>query len=588
MRALAEHLPPAPALAAAADFDRRLGDPDDPAVTFSFARCAELDRAEEFPTDICRRLDELGLPRQYVPAGFGGGLASYEQALQLMRMVARRDLTVAVAHGKTYLGSVPVWVGGSDPQAAGLATDVLAGAVVSLGLTEAAHGSDLLASEVTATPAGAGYLVDGEKWLINNATRGDLLCLLARTGDGGGPRALSLLLVDKRRLPAGSFLCTPAARTHGIRGADISGITFTAAPVPARAVVGAAGAGLEITLKALQLTRTMCAALSLGAADQGLRLGLRFALEHRLYDRGLIDLPHARRTLAEAYTDLLAVEALSLLAARGVHALTGELSVLSAAVKYLVPTWVEELLGRLGGLLGARAFFTGTWADGRFQKVERDHRVVGIFDGNTLVNLNALVNQFGGLARGYRDGWCDEPGLATAATLTAPLPGFDRDALRLLSRRGASLVQSLPAGVDELQALAGAGVVPTELAGNAKRVREAVADLHARMAAHRPSREVPAAAFTLAKRYAWAAAGAAAVQLWLRNREAPVAGPTAQLWADGLWLDGVLRRLLRRFHPAEPDTDDAAFDRLADCLRAQDAAGALLSVQPATLAGAPR
>ncbi len=570
------------ALSELAAFEYALGDPTDRGGAFSFARCAELDRAEEFPAAICRLLDELGLPRQYVPAEFGGGLASYEQAMQRIRLVARRDLTVAIAHGKTYLGSVPVWVGGSAAQACRLGADVLGGAVVSLGLTEPEHGSDLLASDVTATPAGAGWLVDGEKWLINNATRGDLLAVLARTADGAGPRALSLLLVDKRRLPAGSFQHSPAVRTHGIRGADISGITFTAAPVPAGAVIGPVGTGVETTLKALQLTRTMCAALSLGAADHALRLGLRFALEHRLYDRGLIDLPHARRILAEAYTDLLVAEALSLVAARSVHTLTGELSVTSALVKYFVPATVEELVGRLGQLLGARAFFTGTYADGMFQKVERDHRVVGIFDGNTLVNLNALINQFGRLVRGYRDGSADQAGLAAAATFAAPLPAFDRDALTLLARRGSSLVQSLPACVDELQALAGAGVVPAELAGHAKQIREAVDDLHARLAAHRPSRDVPAAAFTLAKRYTWAAAAAACTQLWLRNR----AGRTGELWAGGLWLDAALRRTLRRFQPALPDTDDAVFDRLAGCLRQQYAAGQLFSVQPFPLAEA--
>jgi len=185
------------ALGSAGGLDRRLGDPGDPGRLFSYARCGALDDREEFPVEICRELDLLGLPGHYVPAEYGGALESYEQALQLMRAVARRDVTVAVAHGKTFLGAVSVWVGGSREQAGRLAAQVLDGTVVSWGLTERDHGSDLLAGEVVAVPTADGYRVSGEKWLINNANRGRLVCLLARTGEAGDARGFSLLLIDK-------------------------------------------------------------------------------------------------------------------------------------------------------------------------------------------------------------------------------------------------------------------------------------------------------------------------------------------------------------------------------------------------------
>ncbi|MDH6708279.1 alkylation response protein AidB-like acyl-CoA dehydrogenase [Kitasatospora sp. MAA19] len=47
---------------------------------------------------------------------------------------------------------------------------------------------DLLAGEVLAEPRGDGYTLSGEKRLINNATRGDLLCVLARTAPEGSAR----------------------------------------------------------------------------------------------------------------------------------------------------------------------------------------------------------------------------------------------------------------------------------------------------------------------------------------------------------------------------------------------------------------
>ncbi|MEU1779367.1 acyl-CoA dehydrogenase family protein [Streptomyces abikoensis] len=569
-----------PPYALAAGFDRRLGDPDDPGVTFSYARCARLDEHEEFPAEICRELDALGLPGYYVPEEHGGSLRSYEDVLQLMRAVARRDLTVAIGHGKTYLGAVCVWVAGTEEQAARLGRDIVSGAVVSWGLTEREHGSDLLASEVTATREADGYRVDGEKWLINNATRGRIISLLANTDPDGGPRALSVLLVDKEEIGEGGYRCLPAARTHGIRGADISGIAFTGAKVPAGALVGAEGTGLETVLKSLQITRTLCSALSLGAADHALRLGVDFALEHRLYGRTLAELPQARRTLGESCADLFVAEAVALVASRSLHHLTGELSVVSAAAKYLVPSGVEVMIGRLGQLLGARAFLTGTFRDGRFQKLERDHRIVGIFDGNSLVNLNMLINQFGTLARAYRAGRTDRDGLSAALRLTEDTPALDRDRLALLSRNGCSVVQSLPAAVEELRELAAAGEVPAALAERATLLREVADELHERMAAHRPSsRDVPAHAFELAQRYTLVFAAACCLQLWLRNR----ADGTVRKDTD--WLDACLSRLLHQLRPGDRE-DHEVYDHLVPGLLERHRDGALHSLLTDRTSGA--
>jgi alkylation response protein AidB-like acyl-CoA dehydrogenase len=569
--------------------DRVLGDPNDPDRQFSYRRCAELDRQERFPAAICAQLDTLGIPRFYVPVRFGGALGSYEDLVMLTRVIARRDCTVALAHGKTFLGSACVWLAGARSQAEQLAGEVSAGAMVSLALTEVAHGSDLLAGEVSAVATGSGFRIDGEKWLINNATRGELLCVLARTSPAGGPRGFSTLLVDKRRLAAGSHRHLPAVRTHGVRGADISGISFTGAQVPPEALVGAPGAGLEVVLKTMQVTRTLCAALSLGTADHALRLAVDFAGSHRLYGRRLIDLPQADWALTMAYADLLIAEAVTLVAARSIHALPGELSVVSAAVKYWVPTAIDGMITALSRVLGARSLLTEDFADGRFQKLQRDHRIVSIFDGNTHVNLNALIDQFAGLARGYRRGSVDGAGLAAAVTLDQPPPDFDRDQLRLVSRRGCSLVQDLPDSVAELVGLAKQGSVPAALGAHGEELGRVTDRLHERLAGHRPSaRDLPADSFALARSYAQVYAAAACLQLWLRNRQAAADGATGELWADGAWLEACLARLLAGHRPPVGIAGGEGVARLSRQLRTQHREGRLFSLLPCQLTGEQR
>ncbi|MFE3634715.1 acyl-CoA dehydrogenase family protein [Streptomyces sp. NPDC059168] len=591
-------------LGPATALDRLLGDPEDPDRTFSYARSVALDDAETFPLEICRELDALGLPRYYVPAEHGGVLRGYDEALHLMRVVARRDLTVAIAHGKTFLGAVCVWVAGDPGQARLLGERIADGAVVSWALTERDHGSDLLAGEVVAERAedggrdadGAsgsdGYRLSGEKWLINNATRGHLLCVLARTSPEGGARGFSVLLVDKRALPYDRYRPLPAPPLHGIRGADISGIAFDGAEVPASALVGREGDGIETVLRSLQLTRTLCSSLSLGAADQALGMAVRYTGERHNYGRPLIDLPQTRRLVADSYADLLLAEATALVAARSLHALPGELGVLSAATKFLVPTLVDRLIRRLAKVMGSRSLLAGeTQAYGRFQKVQRDHRIVGIFDGSTVVNLQALISHFPALARGYRRGRINTAGLAAAADLRAELPAFDPERLELLSRSGCSLVQALPDAVGDLRALADKGEVPRSLADMTANWQLFADNLTERLAQYRPAASgTSAEAFALAEQYAGCVAASAALQLWLRGREADrPEGASTALWESGLWLEAGLSALLHRLAPRlqDPCPQDVS-DRLVSVLLAQTDEGLLPSLLPYTRLPDPR
>ncbi|MGP3987925.1 acyl-CoA dehydrogenase family protein [Streptomyces sp. 3N207] len=575
--------------------DAWLGDPHDSTGPFGYATAAREDAAEEFPSAACAALDELGVQHYYVPAQYGGTLTSLPQLLELIRTLARRDLTTAVGHGKTFLGAVCIWVAEEGAGAARLAALVRAGEPVSLGLTERAHGSDLMAGEVVAEPTADGYRISGEKWLINNATRGRLVCLLARTAPEGGPRGFSLLLVDKAELPAGTFRTLPKVPTLGIRGADISGIALDGAPVGRECLVGREGEGPETVLKALQITRSLCTALSLGAADHGLRLAHGFAAERELYGRRMLDLPLVRRTLAECYGDLLAAEAVSAVAARSIHTLPGELSVTSAVAKYLVPTLVDRMLLRLRGVLGARAFLSDYHAHGRFQKLERDHRIVGIFDGNTMVNLYALTAQFRTLAREFTapDRHSDRHADREADTfsLVRALPDLRPDRLSLLARRGSTLMASLPGNTAALERAAAGDVRLAAAARTARTLTAACGELHARMGAARlvPG-GAPAESFELARGYSACFAAACALGLWRHNSQ-----------PSPLWLQAVLDRLSSALEEAVPgstgplprpwgleeEVREPLYERLLERMAAQYAAGELFSLLPCRIAEGP-
>ncbi|MCX4692904.1 acyl-CoA dehydrogenase family protein [Streptomyces sp. NBC_01408] len=531
-----------------------------PGGAFDPAELARLDEAEEFPAAAYRLLHEAGVPAQYVPCRHGGELRGLDGLMAVVRTVARRDLTVAIAHGKTSLGAMPLWVAGSPAQAAGLAAEILAGAEVCWGLTEAGSGSDLLAGRLTARPhARGGLRLDGAKWLINNATRARFACVLARTRSEGGPRGFGFVLVDKDTLPAETHRALPKERTHGIRGADISGIEFTGARVPETTLVGRADSGFEVVLKSLQLTRIFSTSLSLGAADHALPIAVRFLADRPLYGHQLGELPRVRRVLGEAAAAFLLAESVAVLSARAAQTLTGELSVLAAVTKAFVPTTVQRAVDALADLLGVRGFLTSHTEDGAFAKLDRDHRIVAVFDGSTAVNRHALITAFPLLARAHAAQARDEEGLAAAARIHGPQPELDPGLLSLISAGGCTAVQSLP------QLARRAGERGREdITAAAHALAAESARLHQEIGARRESPgRASAAAFDLAQRYELCYAGAAALALWTHNTP----GPGARWWREDLWVRACLTLVLSRLGletPPGPDARDLLCDEILD------------------------
>lgn len=530
-----------PQYRAAESLEQRLGDPFAPDNVFSFGNAVALDEREEYPEKACQLLDDLKVYDHYIPSPLGGQLKSFEEFIAVLRVIARRDLTVAIAHGKTYLGAVATWVGGSGEQRRRLVEIIKSGAQVALALTERSHGSDLLASETEAERVVEGYSLSGEKWLINNATRGRVLTVFAKTGNRSDPRGFSLFLVEKN--DHAGYKTLPKIKTHGIRGADISGISFDRLRLPEDACIGRIGAGLEIMLKAFQLTRTVIPGLSLGAADTALRVTLDFALTRKLYGDSVFAIPHARRLLCDAFVDLLICECVSIASARSIHVEPEQMSVRSAISKFFVPTTVEKILKSLSVVMGARQYLRQEHCHGVFQKIYRDNGILSLFDGSTAVNLHAIGTQLGQLTRRVEHADVSDR-LARIFSLDQALPDFDPDALELHNRGRDSVLQGLTLSLEKLSSLELKDSATLELIKErARAILAEIENQRERVTASlkdngfNKSPEM----FEQADRYCVLEAAACCVHLWVHNREG-----LGEFFERGDWLVLSLERLLVR------------------------------------------
>ena len=541
----------------AEELELHLGDPRDEFNAFSYAQAVMLDESEEYPERACALLDEWGLPEFYVPTSCGGRLRSYEELISLLRVVARRNLSVIVAHAKSFLGAVNVWACGSQEQRERLAGIVMGGRQAALAYHEKTHGGDMLATEVKAVKVEGGYQLSGEKWLVNNATRGAALTVFARTSEDGGPRGFSLFLVEKRELDPRSFKHMPRIKTLGVRGVDFSGICFNESFVSENALIGAEGTALEQTLRAFQLTRAVIPALALGAADTALRSTLDFARGRTLYGAHVAELPHARRVLVEAFLDILICDCLVIACARAVHQTPEQMRLYSAVVKYFVPHELEETMERLGVVLGARHYLReGHW-HGIFQKMLRDSKVLSIFHAGPLLNLTTVGVHLRDLARqraraaSQTDANSEEleSRLASVFDLSRPLAEPDHEALSLYTRGRDDFLNGLESALEVLRRLRARtqseDVLLPLIAAQVERViaQRRTADEEQRELEARMGRDYSRSPemFEQAERYCVLEAAACCVHTWVHNREV-----LGEFFGRGEWLALSLERLLKR------------------------------------------
>jgi alkylation response protein AidB-like acyl-CoA dehydrogenase len=532
-------------------FEQFLGNPQSENTVFSYKNSLIYDRQEAFPNKICQQLNAFGLQKYYVPAEFGGALNDYQQLLMLMRLVARRDLTVAIGHGKTYLGAVCVWVGGTPEQATSLGQVICQGGIVSLALTERGHGSDILANELSATESDGGFCLNGEKWLINNANRSHCLTVFVKTSQKGGSRGYSIFLAEKEQLSPSSYTCLDKIKTHGIRGADISGIQFHDAWVASTALVNKLGYGLEIMLKSLQITRTLCSSLSLGAADNALRVVSKFAFNRQLYNKSLSDLPHARQILLNSFADHLICEVLGIASVRAIHLLTEQMSLVSACAKYFIPTRVDTMIEQLGILLGARAFLLEEYEYGRFQKLERDHRLVGLFDGNTLVNLQMIINQLKSLAQ-FRQQFNTQLDIrgVDLFTITHQLPTWNRERLSLTTKGQDTILNNFFSVAKQIEVEV--DQTSPHMQAIQYYLRQLIAEINRFddevLKTDWMINSIPTQCFSFAQRYSILYAASACTQMWFYNHLLQQANRFQPMWQEGIWLRVCLERLLSQLH----------------------------------------
>ncbi|MCX4851904.1 acyl-CoA dehydrogenase [Streptomyces sp. NPDC051658] len=541
------------------EVENALGDPDDAANPVGFAALLAADERLELLAGAERRLDAIGFGAEFVPVALGGRLARADVLARVLRPVFRRDVALGFGYGITSLfAASAVWAGGSPGQRARLADLMCAGGRTGIVHHSLAHGNTMWQGELVARPDARGFVVSGRKDGVVNAERAGAFVLYARTGQGRGPASHSVLLLEPDAVTGEALRVLPRQPSTGMRGCRFAGMEFADCPVPADALVGEPGQGMQLALRTFQLNRSLVSSVLLGAADTVLRAAVRTVLTGREGGAGR----RQRSVLAAVFADLLLCDTMASAVLRSLHLFPDSAHLGAAAVKYLVPDLVREDLEELGTVLGASGYRRDS-VHGFLQKLLRDLPAAGLGHMGTAACQAVLIPQLPLLARRSWGVTEDPPDLLFASRQSlAPL------ALESLAVAGGEdrLVAALLGAVRRLRD--GGGPHPGQANNGTRALLCTIAEAFAAELAElrdsfraavldSPTLAASAQWAALMDRYTMVAAAGAALGHWVRLEE-----DTHPFLADPAWLVLSLGRLAGRLGLRLPDAPPDCVERV--------------------------
>ena len=270
----------------------------------------EHERERRFPTDIVRRIGEMGWLGIPIPEGEGGaGLDTLAYAIaveEIGRVWGSLGLIMA-AH--TSLGCGPLHLAGTDEQKQRYLVPMASGKVLgAYGLTEPGAGSDAGGTRTTARLEDGCWVLDGAKRFITNAGHAGTYVVTAKTGTTDkGDVEISAFIV-----PADTpgFSVGRLEDKLGLHASATGELRFEGARIPAENLLGKQGDGFRTFLKILDGGRISIGALALGLAQAALDAAIPYAQTREQFGRPIGTFQGVAFMVADMATEIEAARAL--------------------------------------------------------------------------------------------------------------------------------------------------------------------------------------------------------------------------------------------------------------------------------------
>jgi isovaleryl-CoA dehydrogenase len=353
---------------------------------------ARVDAEDWFPRELWPAMGALGLHGITVEEEWGGLGLGYLDHVIAVEEVNRASASVGLsygAHSNLCINQIRRW--GNDEQKAKYLPKLISGEHLgSLAMSEAGAGSDVVSMKLRADGVQGGFLLNGTKFWITNATYADTLVVYAKTAPEAGSRGITAFLIEKGMA---GFSIGQKIDKMGMRGSPTAELVFNDCFVPEENVMGPLHGGVGVLMSGLDYERVVLAGGALGIMQACLDTVIPYVRERKQFGKPIGAFQLMQGKVADMYVALQSARAYVYTVARAADA--GHTTRFDAAGAILMASEnafrvAGEAVQALGG-----AGYTKDWPVERYL---RDSKLLDIGAGTNEIRRMLIGRELIGAA----------------------------------------------------------------------------------------------------------------------------------------------------------------------------------------------
>ncbi len=256
-------------------------------------RAAEIDKTNQVPLDLAKKIGNLGFQGLPYPAKYGGSGAGYLSFAVALEQVCKASVSVGAIMSVNAVPEEGIYRFGNEEQKKRLLTPLANGTkLAGIGFTESDTGSDPAMIKTTAKRSGKGWVINGQKMFMSLAPVADNILFFANN-EGG---ILNAYIIDAK---AKGFSIQEVLETMGIRGFGTSIVNLDDLFVPEENLIGKEGEGFNILLEAISIERMSVAVQGVAIAQAALELSIDYAKQRIAQGKPIARMQAIQQLLAE-------------------------------------------------------------------------------------------------------------------------------------------------------------------------------------------------------------------------------------------------------------------------------------------------
>lgn len=271
-------------------------------------RAAEIDRDDQFPMDLWKKMGGLGVLGITADEQYGGAAMGYLAHIVALEEISRASASVGLSYGAhSNLCVNQISRNGTVGQKDRYLPHLISGECIgALAMSEPEAGSDVVNMKLRADKKGDRFVLNGSKMWITNGPDADVLVVYAKTDPAAGARGMTAFIVEKS---FAGFSVAQKLDKLGMRGSHTGELVFRDCEVPADNVLGDIGKGVNVLMSGLDYERAVLAGGPLGIMQACMDVVVPYIHDRKQFGQPIGEFQLMQGKIADMYSTMMACKA---------------------------------------------------------------------------------------------------------------------------------------------------------------------------------------------------------------------------------------------------------------------------------------